>query len=188
MTGSDMEAVTATAEGEKITRVDFDERGPRTRYEDLEIGASIGTATWAITQELVDEICERFDDYNEWYSVRSPFDATVAPPIACYSPIRHLFSQNFNVRGMLYVFDVQFVQPLRVGAVLTLTGRISGKWIQKNREFVEYTATAHDQNGELVFTTRRAHVLDLITREHPRAGKGIDSGLVTVPASQGEGK
>jgi acyl dehydratase len=170
--------------GDGAARVDFDERGPRTRYEDLEIGTSIGTTTWAVTQELVDEICERFDDYHEWYSVRSPFGTTIAPPIACYSPIRHLFSQRFNVRGLLYIFGVQFERPIRVGDELTLTGEISNKWIQKNREFVEYTATAHDRHGELVFTTRRAHALDFITRDRPRAGRGIDSGLVTVPGNQ----
>jgi acyl dehydratase len=167
----------------ETARVDFDERGPRTRYEDLEIGADIGSTTWAITQELVDDICERFDDYDEWYSVRSPFGTTIAPPIACYSPIRHLFSQRFNVRGLLYIFEVEFERPMKVGDLLTLTGQISKKWIQKNREFVEYTATAHDERGELVFTTRRAHALDFITRDRPREGQGIDSGLVTVPST-----
>ncbi len=178
----------AGVSGEQLARVDFDERGPRTRYEDLEIGTSICTTTWTITQELVDDIGERFDDYHEWYSVRSPFGTTIAPPIACYSPIRHLFSQRFNVRGLLYVFEVQFERPIRVGDELILTGEISKKWIQKSREFIEYTATAHDQRGELVFSTRRAHAMDFITRDRPREGRGIDSGLVTVPGDQDGGK
>jgi hypothetical protein len=157
-------------------RVARDEGGERTRYEDIEVGADLGTMEWSFDQAAIGRICESDDDFHEWYSVASPWGGTVAPVLIGYPPVRLMFSRKYNVRGLFYGYEIENHASLRPGVKYTLSGRISRKWIKNNREFVEYEAFCHDAEGRHVFTTRRSHALDFLTRDLPKTATGIDSG------------
>jgi acyl dehydratase len=90
-----------------------------------------------------------------------------------------LFTRRFNVRGVFYQFRSEFVRPIRYGERLRITGAVSDKYIKRNREFVTYEATGVDDDDQVVFRTWRTHALDYITRDKPRSGKGVDSGLLS---------
>jgi hypothetical protein len=66
---------------------------------------------------------------------------------------------------------------IRSGTKVKVTGSIVDKFIKKDREFVVYQAEGRDPEGELLFRTKRTHVLDFIERSAPRAGTGVDSGI-----------
>ncbi|HYF18452.1 MAG TPA: hypothetical protein VEA40_11345 [Ramlibacter sp.] len=157
-------------------RVARDQAGERTRYEDIEVGAPLGPMPWSFDQAAIARICESDDDFHEWYSVESPWGGTIAPCLISYPPVRLMFSQRYNVRGLFYGYEMENHAPLRPDVAYTLTGRISRKWIKNNREFVEYEAHCHDPQGQLVFTTRRSHALDFLTRDVPKTATGVDSG------------
>ena len=68
-------------------------------------------------------------------------------------------------------------RAIEPNTTLTVTGTIVDKYIRKEREFVVYQAEGRDAAGNLVFRTKRTHVLDFVERSAPREGAGIDSGI-----------
>lgn len=160
-------------------RVEYDDRGPRTTYEELVVGESLGTLEWVVTRDNVDGLIVNDQDFQECYEAAGLFDEPVVPPLATYPPVRMLFTRRFNVRGVFYRFTSEFVRPMRYGERIRVSGTISDKYIRRNREYVTYQATGVDDDDQVVFRTWRTHALDFITRDRPRSGKGVDSGLLT---------
>lgn len=157
-------------------RMQRDESGERTRYEDLEVGRDLGTATLFVTQKDIDDQCERMEFYHPWYAVDSPFGGTIAPVRMTYPVARLQFSTVYSVRGLLYKWSFEFVNPVRSNIAYAVNVRLSNKWIKNEREFVEYEAVCQGPDGNVVFTTRRAHVLDYLKRTAPKVGDaGVDS-------------
>jgi hypothetical protein len=87
-----------------------------------------------------------------------------------------MFTKKYNVRGLFYIFESDFIRPIFFGEHITLTGRVTKKWIKRDREYVQYEAEGRDASGAIVFRTVRAHALDYLPRSLPRAGEGLDSG------------
>jgi hypothetical protein len=164
---------------DSLARVEFDDRGPRTTYDEFVVGDSLGSLEWTVTREAVDGLIVNDQDFNEWYDADSPAGYPVVPPMATYPPVRMLFTRRFNVRGVFYQFRSEFVRPIRYGERLRITGAVSDKYIKRNREFITYEATGVDDDDQVVFRTWRTHALDYITRDKPRSGKGVDSGLLS---------
>lgn len=158
-------------------RIAEDEQGRRAAFDEIEIGKPLGSIEWVVTEEMIDQQCELDMDYHYWYSVDSPWGGRIAPPQLSYRPPRWLFSRAYNVRGLFYRWEMENVRPIRPGVKLTITGAIADKYVKNDREFVVYEAQATDPGGDVVFRTRRTHVLDFVERSAPRAGKGIDSGI-----------
>ena len=166
------------------SRVEFDDRGPRTTYEEIIVGDSLGTMDWSVTREEVDGLIVNDHDYQEAYDSDEMVGYPVVPPLATYPPVRMLFTKGYNVRGVFYRFESEFHRPIRYGETIHIAGTISGKYIKRNREYVTYEAVGTDSSGQVVFRTRRTHALDYITRDRPRSGRGVDSGVLT-PEAQG---
>lgn len=160
----------------KPQRVARDAAGERTRYEDIEVGADLGTIEWSFDEAAIARICESDDDFHEWYSVESPYGGVIAPVLISYPPVRLLFSRKYNVRGLFYAYEVENYAPLKPNVTYRISGRICDKWIKREREYVQYEATCRDPDGNRVFCTRRAHALDFLTRDVPKDAEGIDSG------------
>jgi len=162
---------------EPRTRIAEDEHGRRAGFDEIEVGRSLGTLEWTVTEEMIDQQCEMDMDYHYWYSVASPWGGRVAPPQLSYRPPRWLISRTYNVRGLFYKWEMENVRAIRPGVKLVISGTIADKYVKNDREFVVYQAEAHDPQGDLVFRTRRTHVLDVVERSAPRAGRGLDSGV-----------
>jgi hypothetical protein len=161
------------------TRVREDGSGLRTTFEEIEVGKDLGSLVWSVTPEAVAGLLENDDDHHEWYTGPSPWGPPIVPPLATYPPVRMLVTRTYNVRGLFYEYDSEFFKPMFYGEPITITGRIADKWVKRDREYFAYEAEGRDASGELLFRTRRAHVLDFITRDVPRDGKGIDSGILS---------
>lgn len=165
------------SEGTQGLRVERDGRGPRTTFEEIEIGRELGPMTWIVEPGNVKGLLDNDQDIHEWYIESSPFGKPVVPPMATYPPVRVLFSREYNVRGLFYSFEAEFIRPIFYGEEITISGAITDKWIKRDREYVSYGAEGRDDVGELVFTTRRTHVLDYLPRTVPRGAEGVDSGV-----------
>jgi hypothetical protein len=158
-------------------RILEDAKGKRTTFEEIEIGIDLGQMEWIFTEEMIDTQCLMDDDFHEWYGIDSPYGGTIAPPQINYRTPRWLFSRKYNVRGLFYKFEFENVNPIKPNTKLTISAKVTGKWIKNDREFVQYDAEAVDEQGNVIFRTRRVHALDYIKRTAPRDGVGIDSGI-----------
>ena len=158
-------------------RVEHDAQGKRASYDEIEVGTVLGEMDWAVTEEMIEQQCRMDLDYDEWYSLESPWSGRIAPPQISYRPPRWLLSRKYNVRGLFYRWKMENVRPIRLNETLHITCRITDKYVKNDREFIVYNAEAKDARGEIVFRTERIHVLDALERSAPRAGQGIDSGI-----------
>jgi acyl dehydratase len=165
-------------------RVATDRFGPRTTFEELEIGKDLGTEVFLVTQSQIDQVCDRQEDHHPYYEVNSPFGGTVAPMSMTYMLTRALFSQTYSVRGLFYNWAVECVRPVRPEVRHTVSGRLTEKWIKNDREFVAYESVCKDDKGQVVFTTRRAHVLDFIKRTAPKVGYTEGSSSARTPEAR----
>ena len=159
------------------TRVAEDAHGKRVTFDDIEIGKDLGTMEWVVTEDMIDQQCEMDVDHHYWFAVDSPYGGRIAPPQISYRPPRWLLSRTYNVRGVFYKWEMENVRPLRPGVKLAVGGSIVDKYVKNEREFVVDQAEARDPDGNVVFRTRRTHVLDVVERSAPRSAKGIDSGI-----------
>jgi hypothetical protein len=163
--------------GNQKTRVAADSHGARAQFDDIEVGQSLGEMEWVVTEEMIDTQCAIDADYDVWYSLTSPWGGRIAPPQISYRPPRWLLSRTYNIRGLFVRWEMENVRPIKPSVKLRVAARISDKYVKNEREFVVYEAEATDPEGNVVFRTRRTHVLDFIERTAQRAGEGIDSGI-----------
>lgn len=154
-------------------RILRDTAGVRTQFEELEIGKDLGTQTLRVTQSQIDQLCERMEDHHPYYELTSPFGTTIAPLSSTYLITRGLFSQTYSVRGLFYRWAVDLLAPIRPDVEYSVIGTLSDKWVKNEREFVAYEAVYTDPVGNVVMTTKRAHVLDFIKRTAPKVGEGV---------------
>jgi hypothetical protein len=161
---------------EKI-RVAKDSRGPRAQFDDIEIGRSLGEMEWVVTEDMIDTQCALDVDYDVWYSLESPWGGRIAPPQISYRPPRWLLSRAYNIRGLFYRWEMENVRPIRPGVALRIHAHVADKYVKNEREFIVYEAEATDSDGNVIFRTRRTHVLDFVERSAQREGQGIDSGI-----------
>jgi hypothetical protein len=158
------------------TRVLEDDQGRRAAFEDIQIGQSLGEMEWQITDDLIDLQCQLDQDFDPLFFPPTG-QKRVAPPQITYRPPRWLFSRTYNVRGLFVRWENESFRPIEPNTTIRVTGAIVDKFVKKDREFVVYQSEGRDAEGNLVFRTRRTHVLDFVERTAPRAGAGIDSGI-----------
>lgn len=159
------------------TRVLQDSQGRRASFEDIQIGQSLGEMEWQITNELIDLQCQLDQDFDPMYFPQITDSKRVAPPSITYRPPRWLFSRAYNVRGLFVRWENEMFREIQPNTMIKVTGAIVDKYVKKDREFVVYQAEGQDGDGNLVFRSKRTHVLDFVERSAPRAGAGIDSGI-----------
>ena len=162
---------------EAKARVAEDANGPRTSFDEIEVGRVLGEMEWVVTPEMIQKQCDMDADYHTWYFLDSPWGGRIAPPQISYRPPRWLLSRTYNVRGLFVKWEMENVKPIKPGVTMRVTAKVIDKYVRKEREFVVYEAEAKDPEGQVIFRTRRTHVLDVIERTAARAGKGVDSGI-----------
>ena len=126
------EAAGAEGSEQALTRVERDGRGRRTTFEEFEVGASLGEFRWSIQPSNAAGLIDNDQDAHPWYVGDSPFGRPVVPPMATYPPVRILFTRNYNVRGLFYHFESEFLEPIPYGEDIIVTGHISDKWIKRD--------------------------------------------------------
>jgi hypothetical protein len=159
------------------TRIEADEFGRRATFEEIEVGKDLGEFEWIVSEADIDKQCRIDDDDHPWFLGGSPFDGRVAPPQIQYRPPRWLISRNYNIRGVFYKWEFENHKPIKPNIKIRVSGKITNKWINKGREFVEFETVAHDPAGDLLFRTVRVHALDVVDNSVPRSGVGVDSGV-----------
>ena len=157
-------------------RMASDATGKRTTYDEIVVGKDLGSFTWTVTKEDIERQCFLDEHWSEWFVGDSPWGGAIAPPQIQSRPPRWLLGRNYNIRGVSYKHDFEYLKPIKEGQTLTITGKISNKYVKRNREFVRWDTFAYDEEDELVFSASRVQCLDVIERSAPREGKGLDGG------------
>jgi hypothetical protein len=154
-----------------------DATGKRTLYEEIKVGKDLGSFDWLVTEDDIERQCTLDDHWHDWFQKGSPWGGPIAPPQIQSRPPRWLLGRTYNVRGVSYKHDFEYHKAIKPHQKLTISGKISDKYIKREREFVRWDTFAYDEEGDLVFTASRVQAMDVIKRSAPREGVGIDGGI-----------
>jgi hypothetical protein len=135
---------------------------PQTTFEDIEVGDELGSMEVRFTRKSAEGLIASDGEHDSWYEPLSEGGGGVIPCLATYPPVRALFGQRFHIRGYMTAYTGEFLRPIEHGATLTITGRIVGKWIKRQRAYVQYEAEGIDADGVVYFRTTRTHTLDYL--------------------------
>jgi hypothetical protein len=133
---------------------------PQTTFEEIELGDELGSIEVRFTRESAEGLISSDGEYDSWYEPPSEGGGGIIPCLATYPPVRALFGQRFHIRGYMAAYSGEFLRPIEHGAILTITGRIIGKWIKRQRAYIQYEAEGIDGDGVVYFRTTRTHTLD----------------------------
>jgi acyl dehydratase len=121
--------------------------------EQAQVGDEIGTATFTITEEMVERRAWANDDYNPWYMTDSPFGGRIASPAAALAFDGTLFYDYYAYPkgGSLFAKqEFEFLAPLKVGETYRLAGKLIEIFERKGRHFYRMGISVTNQAGEEV--------------------------------------
>lgn len=101
-------------------RMAEDATGRRTHFEEIEVGKDLGKFDWLVTQADVERQCSLDNHWHEWFVSDSPWGGPIAPPQIQSRPPRWLLGRTYNIRGVSYKLDFEYLKPIMLGQKLTI--------------------------------------------------------------------
>ncbi len=114
------------------------------------IGDEFTPLEFIITEEMVDRNAWANDDYNPWYMEDSPFGGRIASPTFLAHQYLELFHGHYYdpPGGGLYPRqEFEFINPIRIGKKIRVTGRLIDRYPKKGREYFVSEILATDEDG-----------------------------------------
>ncbi|MFC1886404.1 MaoC family dehydratase [Thermodesulfobacteriota bacterium] len=143
-------------------------------FDKIRIGATFGPVTLIADEKLVKQYCDDYGDHNPIYFEKSPFGGPVAPPAFWAG------RQGQKTLGTQYDMHATvpnksthiFVNPAKIGAVLTTHGKLIAKYIKRGREHVVVESSTIDQGGVQIRQSIEHFILRMERKETlPAAGQ-----------------
>jgi acyl dehydratase len=130
-------------------------------FESIVVGEELGPWSITITEQVVREYCEDWDDHNPLY-LKGTADG--GPPVAPPAFMEGL--TGFRLLGRKYdaaatigaKTEHQNLRPIRVGETLRTEGRIVEKYVKRGLEYVVIESTSFDE-ADRAIRTSRDHIL-----------------------------
>jgi hypothetical protein len=117
----------------------------RQDWDLLRVGETFGPYRYEVRTEVVDALRTAIGDEELTHVDGQP----VAPSMLLTFPFLQLIESKYEPPpGVIHAeqeFDL--LAPVRVGAVLTCTGMITGMWLRRERRFYSVASEAVDETG-----------------------------------------
>ena len=133
-----------------------------------EIGQEITPVEMVITEELVERNAWANDDYNPWYMEDSPFGGRIASPTLLAYESDIMIWNHFLLPeggGIWAKQEFDFVNPLKVGKQVKITGRLADKQSKKGRDHLLFEFLVVDEDSQEIVRMRSTHAFPLVARE-----------------------
>jgi len=140
-----------------------------------EIGHVIKPVEMVITEELVERNAWANDDYNPWYMEDSPFKGRIASPTLLATETDFTIWNHFVLPEGGAVWAKQefdFINPLKVGKKVRITGQLVDKHSKKGRDHVVFEFLVVDEEGLEIIRTRSTFAFPLVARTEDKRNKG----------------
>jgi acyl dehydratase len=116
-------------------------------FDQVQVGQTLGPVAHEVTRDFVRRFAEATGDRHPEYLTEAP----VAHPL-----LATLFSTRLMGRvgidrpsgGIHAAQAYAFLAPLRAGQTVTTTGRVTAKFIRRDRKYVEFEALTVDAAGQ----------------------------------------
>tara|TARA_Y100000310_G_C20384769_1_gene669886 strand:+ start:274 stop:699 length:426 start_codon:yes stop_codon:yes gene_type:complete len=113
-------------------------------YESSKIGEELGSYDYVLSQETLDNYRQAVDDPDAHFpTIAVKHDATA-----------FALAYHDNTGGVNAGNEVEFFNPPVPGKKIMITGRISDKYLRRDKPYLVIEATAIDEDGRLLEKTR----------------------------------
>ncbi len=117
-------------------------------YEDIPIGMKLGP----LEIDMGEEAVKQRVDLVQWKDRKSFEKSGIAPPgltIANHARLKFLCLPNMK-SSIWAKSEHEFIKPFKVGGKVILQGRVTDKYIRRNRKYVICEYETRDEKGELL--------------------------------------
>ena len=116
---------------------------------DARVGDEYEPKEIIITEEMVERNAWANDDYNPWYMEDSPFGGRIASCTFLAYQYPELFHAHYYHTGgiLLTRQEFEFINPIRIGKKIRVTGRLSDRYPKRGREYFVSEILATDEDG-----------------------------------------
>ena len=132
-----------------------------------EIGHEIEPVEMVITEELVERNAWANDDYNPWYMEDSPFGGRIASPTLLATESDYMIWGYFALPeggGIWAKQEFEFINPLKVGGKVRITGRLADIQDKKGRDHMTFEFLVIDENNQEIVRMKSVHAFPLVAR------------------------
>lgn len=141
-------------------------------YETAPIGESVGPFAYTIP---ADHNRRRLASYSLPESAFLPGSGFAEPSLLC-GQHSWVMRQRFSWGGSVHAkCDIAFLKPVRLGARIDVTCRLSGKYERRGGKYVVFTLETHDDAGDLVCTVDNSMLLNFREVITARRNAGSES-------------
>ena len=113
-------------------------------YESSKIGEELESYDYVLSRETLDNFRQAVDDPDALFpTIAVKHDATA-----------FALAYQDNTGGINAGNEVEFFNPPVPGKKITITGRISNKYLRRDKPYLVIEATAIDEDGRLLEKTR----------------------------------
>lgn len=121
-------------------------------FNDVEIGTSLGLWEIDVTPEAVADYCKR----SLWDAEGFPDKEDFAPSgIFLGIHVRMLSAALGGPGSRVWAkSNHEFLRPIRIGDKLTKRGKITDKYVRREKRYIVYEVETVDENGNLVMKSR----------------------------------
>ena len=109
-------------------------------YDKAEIGEALGSYQYTLTQEMLDAFRASVDDPEAPFPTLGVKHDTTAFAMVYDDPVGTVNAGN----------EVEFYNPPIVGKTIHVTGRISDKYLRRDKPYIVIEATAVDEDDRLL--------------------------------------
>ncbi|MCL4367625.1 MAG: MaoC family dehydratase N-terminal domain-containing protein [Actinobacteria bacterium] len=125
-----------------------EEERPFPSYENLIVGQELGPMYYDITERKVKEYCYAVDDWDP--ACFPPKPGSITPALLMSNDCLHIIWSKYSKgggSGLHAKQDFEILNPVRVGKKITITGKVSDKYIKRDKKWMQTWAEVVDEDG-----------------------------------------
>lgn len=148
-------------------------------YELVEIPESFGPVEVVVDEAKVRSYAFAQGDFGSWYFGESPFGGPVAHPLVLANDLLFLFYDGYDgntAQGLHTHESLRFVNPVRVGERVTVTGGYVDKYERRGQGYVVLDAEARGEDGRLLVMHQGKEIMRTVAGEVVGSSRAEPSG------------
>jgi len=131
-------------------------------YETVEVGQELGKKEVVITDEMIRTCAGAIESSHPWYLEDSPFGGRIAPPTIFDNDTLRVLDENYDRFGSVHAKQAwEFKNPAKVGKKVTLTVRLTEKYVKRGRGWIVMEMVAVDEDGLEICRSKHTSLMSL---------------------------
>jgi acyl dehydratase len=131
-------------------------------YETIEVGEELGKKEVVITDEMIRACTGAIESSHPWYFEDSPFGGRIAPPTIFDNDTLRMLDENYDRFGSVHAKQAwEFKNPAKLGKRVTLTVRLTDKYVKRGRGWIVMELVAVDEDGREICRSKHTSLMSL---------------------------